>query len=42
MIESLAEVLKPLVIAVAGGFFIFIVVVFMLPIYSLISQTANL
>lgn len=42
MIESLAEVLKPLVIAVAGGFFVFIVVVFMLPIYSLISQTANL
>jgi type II secretory pathway component PulF len=42
MIESLAEVLKPLVIAIAGGFFIFIVVVFMLPIYSLISQTANL
>ena len=42
MIESLAEVLKPLVIAVAGGFFIFIVVVFMLPIYSLISRTANL
>lgn len=42
MIESLAEVLKPLVIAVAGGFFIFIVVVFMLPIYSLISQTSNL
>ncbi|CAM5449010.1 type II secretion system F family protein [Thauera mechernichensis] len=42
MIESLAEVLKPVVIAIAGGFFIFIVVVFMLPIYSLISQTANL
>lgn len=42
MIDSLAEVLKPLVIAFAGGFFIFVVVVFMLPIYSLISQTANL
>lgn len=38
-VESLAEILKPAVILVAGVFFIFVVVVFLLPVYQLIGQT---
>ncbi len=38
-IASLSEVLKPLIIALAGLFFIFIIVVVLLPVYRLISQS---
>ncbi len=38
VISSLGEILKPILIMVAGGFFIFVVVVFLLPVYQLISQ----
>lgn len=38
VIESLSEILKPLLIVITGVFFIFIVVVFLLPVYDLIAQ----
>lgn len=38
VIASLSEILKPLLIMVAGVFFIIVVVVFLLPVYQLISQ----
>ena len=38
VISSLGEILKPALILVAGGFFILVVVVFLLPVYQLISQ----
>ncbi|MCF1182856.1 type II secretion system F family protein [Marichromatium gracile] len=38
-VDSLAEILKPLMISIAGVFFIFVVAVFLLPVYQLISQT---
>ena len=38
VINTLSEILQPLLMVVAGGFFILIVVVFLLPVYQLISQ----
>ena len=38
VIGTLSEVLKPLVILLAGGFFIFVVIVFLLPVYQLIAK----
>ncbi len=38
VIGTISEVLKPLVILVAGGFFILMVIVFLLPVYQLIAK----
>ncbi|MDB5942579.1 MAG: type secretion system family protein [Ramlibacter sp.] len=38
VIGSLSEILKPVLIIVAGAFFVLVVVVFLLPVYQLISQ----
>ena len=40
-IDTITEVVKPLVILIAGAFFIFMVVVFLLPIYDLIRQVST-
>jgi general secretion pathway protein F/type IV pilus assembly protein PilC len=39
LVRSLAEVLKPVIILVAGGLFIFLIVALLLPIYDLVRQT---
>lgn len=41
-IGTLAEIIKPAVLLLAGGLFIFVVVVFLLPVYDLIAQSAKL
>lgn len=41
-ISTLAEIIKPVVLLLAGGLFIFVVVVFLLPVYDLIAQSAKL
>ena len=38
VIATLGEIIKPALIVVAGAFFLFVVVVFLLPVYQLISQ----
>jgi type II secretory pathway component PulF len=40
VIGTISEVLKPLVILVAGAFFIFVVIIFLLPVYQLIAKAA--
>jgi general secretion pathway protein F/type IV pilus assembly protein PilC len=39
LIASLAEIIKPMVILLAGAFFVFIVVALLLPVYDLIRQS---
>ncbi len=41
-VGTLAEILKPAVLLLAGGLFIFVVVVFLLPVYDLIAQSTKL
>jgi general secretion pathway protein F/type IV pilus assembly protein PilC len=41
VIASLNELLKPLLILIAGVFFVLVVVVFLLPVYQLVSQVMN-
>lgn len=41
-IGTLAEIIKPVVLLLAGALFIFVVVVFLLPVYDLIAQSAKL
>jgi general secretion pathway protein F/type IV pilus assembly protein PilC len=38
-IASLSEIIKPAIILVAGGFFIFLIVALLLPVYDLIRQS---
>lgn len=40
-ISTLSEILKPLLLVIAGAVFVMVVVVFLLPIYHLISQVMN-
>ena len=39
LVETLAEVIRPAVILVAGAFFIFLIIVLLLPVYDLIRQS---
>ena len=39
-IDTITEIVKPLVIVIAGAFFIFMVVIFLLPVYDLIKQVS--
>jgi general secretion pathway protein F/type IV pilus assembly protein PilC len=41
MVRSLAEIIKPVVILIAGGLFIFLIVALLLPIYDLVRQTVS-
>lgn len=41
VIDSLNELLKPLLILIAGVFFVLVVVVFLLPVYQLVTQVMN-
>lgn len=41
LVRSLAEVIKPLLILIAGGMFIFLVVALLLPIYDLVRQSVG-
>jgi type II secretory pathway component PulF len=40
-ISTLSEILKPLLLVIAGAVFVIVVVVFLLPVYQLISQIMN-
>jgi len=42
LVSTLAEVIKPVILLLAGGLFIFVVVVFLLPVYDLIAQSTQL
>jgi general secretion pathway protein F/type IV pilus assembly protein PilC len=42
MIASLSEIIKPVVILFAGVFFIFVIVVLLLPVYDLIRQSMTI
>lgn len=42
LVATLAEVIKPAVLLLAGALFIFVVVVFLLPVYDLIAQSTQL
>lgn len=39
LIDNLSEILKPLIVVVAGGFFIFLIAALLLPVYDLVRQT---
>lgn len=41
LIKSLFELIKPMVILVAGGLFLFLVVALLLPVYDLVRQSVN-
>lgn len=41
LIDGFSEALKPLIVIVAGGFFIFLIVALLLPIYDLVRQTMS-
>jgi general secretion pathway protein F/type IV pilus assembly protein PilC len=41
LIKSLFELIKPLVILVAGALFLFLVVALLLPVYDLVRQSVN-
>lgn len=41
MVKSLSEIIKPIVILVAGALFIFLIVALLLPIYDLIQQSTK-
>lgn len=41
IVKSLAEILKPLIILVAGGLFLFLIVALLLPVYDLVRQSVN-
>jgi len=41
LVKSLAEILKPLIILVAGGLFLFLIVALLLPVYDLVRQSVN-
>lgn len=42
LVATLAEVIKPAVLLLAGALFVFVVVVFLLPVYDLIAQSTQL
>ena len=39
LVASLGEIIKPAIIIVAGGVFLFLIVALLLPIYDLVRQT---
>lgn len=41
VVKSLAEILKPLIILVAGGLFLFLIVALLLPVYDLVRQSVT-
>lgn len=41
LVKSLAEILKPVIILVAGGLFLFLIVALLLPIYDLVRQSVG-
>ena len=41
VVNSLAEIIKPAIILVAGAFFLFLVVALLLPIYDLVRQSVG-
>ncbi len=41
LVKSLAEILKPLIILVAGGLFLFLIVALLLPVYDLVRQSVT-
>jgi type II secretory pathway component PulF len=41
LVASLAEVIKPMVILLAGGLFLFLIVALLLPVYDLVRQTVE-
>ncbi|GAB3359708.1 MULTISPECIES: type II secretion system F family protein [Giesbergeria] len=41
LVKSLAEILKPVIILVAGGLFLFLIVALLLPIYDLVRQSVS-
>lgn len=41
LVKSLAEILKPAIILVAGGLFLFLIVALLLPIYDLVRQSVQ-
>lgn len=42
VVKSLAEILKPAVILVAGGLFLFLIVALLLPVYDMVRQSVQL
>lgn len=41
VVTSLGEIIKPALILIAGGFFIFLIVALLLPIYDLVRQSVS-
>jgi general secretion pathway protein F/type IV pilus assembly protein PilC len=41
VVNTLSEIIKPALILVAGGLFIFLIVALLLPIYDLVRQSVN-
>ena len=41
LVASLGEIIKPAIIIIAGGVFIFLIVALLLPVYDLIRQTVS-
>lgn len=39
LIDNFSEVIKPFIVVVAGGVFIFLIAALLLPIYDLVRQT---
>jgi general secretion pathway protein F/type IV pilus assembly protein PilC len=40
-VKSLSEIIKPLLILIAGGMFIFLIVALLLPVYDLVRQSVG-
>lgn len=41
VVKSLAEILKPVIILIAGGLFLFLIVALLLPVYDLVRQSVG-
>ena len=41
LIKSLSEIIKPAIILVAGGLFLFLIVALLLPVYDLVQQSVQ-
>jgi general secretion pathway protein F/type IV pilus assembly protein PilC len=41
VVKSLFEILKPLVVLLAGALFLFLIVALLLPVYDLVRQSMN-
>jgi type II secretory pathway component PulF len=42
IVSTISEIIKPLIIVIAGGVFLFLIVALMLPVYDLVKQSMSM